>query len=83
MDGPPPLSGDGSAPVQTVRVLVPDPLLYSLGPNQNSDTYDQWLFNSCCLHVITGEDYRGTATTPVYDLVLAVRKRRMRYLDHV
>ena len=40
-------------------------------------------FNSCCLHVITGEDYRATATTPVYDLVLAVRKRRMRYLGHV
>ena len=33
-------------------------------------------FNSRCLHVIclTGKDYRVTATTPVYDLVLAVRK---------
>ena len=40
-------------------------------------------FNSRCLHVITGMDYRDTATTPVYDLVLAVRKRRMRYLGHV
>ena len=40
-------------------------------------------FNSRCLHVITGEDYRVTATTPVYDLALAVRKRRMRYLGHV
>ena len=30
-------------------------------------------FNSRCLHVITGQDYRDTATTPVYDLVLAVR----------
>ena len=40
-------------------------------------------FNSRCLHVITGGDYRDTATTPVYDLVLAVRKRRMRYLGHV
>ena len=40
-------------------------------------------FNSRCLHVITGEDYRVTATTPVYDLVLAVRKRCMRYLGHV
>ena len=33
--------------------------------------------------MITGEDYRATATTPVYDLVLAVRKRRMRYLGYV
>ena len=40
-------------------------------------------FNSRCIHVITGMDYRDTATTPVYDLVLAVRKRRMRYLGHV
>ncbi len=35
------------------------------------------------LHVITGEDYRATATTPVYDLVLALRKRRMHYLGHM
>ena len=28
-------------------------------------------------------DYRVTATTPVYDLVLTVLKRRMRYLGHV
>ena len=40
-------------------------------------------FNSRCLHVITGGDYRVKATPPVYDLVLAVRKRRMRYLGHV
>ena len=40
-------------------------------------------FNSRCLHVITGEDYRATATTTVYDLLLAVRKRRTRYLGHV
>ena len=40
-------------------------------------------FNSRCLHVITGKDYRTTATTPVYDLVLAVRKRRMSYLSYV
>ena len=30
--------------------------------------------------MITGEDYRATATMSVYDLVLAVRKRRMRSL---
>ena len=40
-------------------------------------------FNSRCLHVITGEDNRATATTPVYDLVLAMRKRRIRLLGHV
>ena len=40
-------------------------------------------FNRRCLHVITGEDYRTTATVPAYNLVLAVRKRRLRYLGHV
>ena len=40
-------------------------------------------FNSRCMHVTTGEHYRETATAPAYDLVLAVRRRRLRYLGHV
>ena len=40
-------------------------------------------FNSRCLHVMTGEHYRETATAPAYDLVLAVRRRRLRYIGHV
>ena len=40
-------------------------------------------FNSRCLHVMRGEHYRETATAPAYDLVLAVRRRRLRYLGHV
>ena len=40
-------------------------------------------FNSRCLHVMTGEHYRETATAPAYDLVLAVRRRRLSYLGHV
>ena len=40
-------------------------------------------FNSRCLHVMTGEHYRETAIAPAYDLVLAVRRRRLRYLGHV
>ena len=40
-------------------------------------------FNSMCLHVMTGEHYRETATAPAYDLVLAVRRCRLRYLGHV
>ena len=39
-------------------------------------------FNSRCLHGITGEDYHTTATTPVYDLVLAVRKQGCATLPH-
>ena len=39
-------------------------------------------FNSRCLHIMTGEHYRETATAPAYDLVLAVRRRRLRYLGH-
>ena len=40
-------------------------------------------FNSRCLHVITGEDYRVTATTSAYNLLLAIRQRRLRYLGHI
>ena len=32
-------------------------------------------FNSRCLHVMTGDHYRETASAPPYDLVLAVRRR--------
>ena len=40
-------------------------------------------FNSRCLHVITGQDYRVTATAPEYDLLRAIRLRRLRYLGHI
>ena len=33
--------------------------------------------------MITGKSYRETATQPDFDLVLAIRKRRLRYLGHV
>ena len=39
--------------------------------------------NSRCLHVMTGEHYRETAIAPAYDLVLALRRRRLHYLGHV
>ena len=32
---------------------------------------------------MTGVHYREPATAPAYDLVLAVRRRRLRYLGHV
>ena len=37
-------------------------------------------FNSRCLHVITGQHYRVTATSPDYDLLRAIRQHRLRYL---
>ena len=40
-------------------------------------------FNNRCLHVITGEEYRDTAISPAYNLLLAVRQRRLRYLGHL
>ena len=39
-------------------------------------------FNSRCMHIITGLDYRVTATAPEYDLLHAIRQRRLRYLGH-
>ena len=40
-------------------------------------------FNSRCLHMITGRSYRSTATTPHFNLVMAIRRRRLRYLGHI
>ena len=40
-------------------------------------------FNSRYLHVITGKDYRDTATNPDLDLMLLIRRRRLRYLGHI
>ena len=40
-------------------------------------------FNSRCLHIITGQDYRVTATAPEYDLLLAIHQHRLRYLGHI
>ena len=39
--------------------------------------------NSRCLHVITGQDYRVTATAPEYALLHAISQRQPRYLDHI
>ena len=40
-------------------------------------------FNSRCLHVITGKNYRETAVNPDFNLVRAIRQRRLRYLGHI
>ena len=40
-------------------------------------------FNSRCLHIITRKSYRATATSPDVNLLLTLRKRRLRYLGHI
>ena len=40
-------------------------------------------FTCRCLHVSTGQDYRVTSTTPEYNLLHAIRQRRLRYLCHI
>ena len=40
-------------------------------------------FNSRFLYVITGESHRETATSPIVNLKLLIRGRRMRYLGHL
>jgi len=40
-------------------------------------------FNSRCIHVITGDTYANTARNPPFDLVLTIRRRRLRFLGHV
>ena len=40
-------------------------------------------FNSRCLSFITGEQRKETATKPVFDLVGAVVRRRLRFAGHI
>ena len=40
-------------------------------------------FNSRCLHVIAGEEYRVTAVSPAYNQLLSLRQRRFRYMGHL
>ena len=40
-------------------------------------------FNSRCLHTITNKSHHETAVNPEYNLLLAIRRRRLRYLGHV
>ncbi|KAI8496686.1 hypothetical protein Bbelb_253410 [Branchiostoma belcheri] len=40
-------------------------------------------FNSRCLQVITKKHFRDTATNPDYNLMLTIRRRRLRYLGHI
>ena len=67
--------------VPSLCVLVPHTLLRGLDPQSSGGPNDKRVQQ--CLHVLTGEQYRETAIAPAYDLVLAVRRRRLRYLGHV
>ena len=40
-------------------------------------------FNSRCLSIITGEDYRETAARPEFDLVATVKRRRLQFAGHI
>ena len=40
-------------------------------------------FNNRCMHSITGQEYRESAINPRYNLMLTIRKRRLRYLGHI
>jgi ribonuclease HI len=40
-------------------------------------------WNCRCLVKITGKEYREEATTPTFDLVTALRARRLRWLGHI
>ena len=40
-------------------------------------------FNNRCMHSITGQEYRESSINPRYNLMLKIRKRRLRYLGHI
>ena len=82
VERPPPVPCDEVETVSNFHVFDAHALVCGLDPHRTVVRMING-FNSYCLHAITGEDYRTTATVPVYNLVLAVRKRRLRYLGHV
>ena len=71
--------------VQSLCVLVPHTLLRGLDPQSSGDPIDKRVQQQMSARrpLLTGEHYRETAIAPAYDLVLAVRRRRLRYLGHV
>ena len=82
MEGPP------TPPAMKIRLYkasVCSTLTHACEAWTLTDTVKRMLngFNSRCLHVITGRPHRDTATHPEFDLVLAIRKRRLRYAGHV
>ena len=40
-------------------------------------------WDTTIVHIITGDEYRDAAIAPAYNLLLAVRQRRLRYLGHL
>ena len=82
MGRPPSITHNETPAVPSLCVLVPSHCCEAWTLNRTV-TRSINGFNSWCLHVMTGEHYRDTATTPADDLVLAVRRRRLRYLGHV
>ena len=81
--GRPPTTAHNETPaVPSLCVLVPHTLLRGLDPNLTVIRSING-FNSRCLHVMTGEHYRETATAPAYDLVLAVPRRCLCYIGYV
>ena len=40
-------------------------------------------FNNLCMHSITGQEYMESAINPRNNLMLTIRKRRLRYLGHI
>ena len=55
----------------------------SMEPDESCVANFKWFFNRLCLHVITAEEYRVTAVSPAYNLLLSERQRRLRYLGHL
>ena len=78
MGRPPTIANNETPAVPSLCVLVPHTLLRGKDPQSNRDPIDKRVQQQ-----VSARNDRETATAPAYDLVLAVRRRRLRYLGHV
>ena len=78
MDRPPVVACVEAVDVPACCVFDADTGIWSLDSHWASDAQCER-----CLHIITGQDYRVTATAPEYNLLLAIRQSRLRHLDHI
>ena len=77
-----------------VEHLGRQPTVSGIGADNIAHSSDAWTLSAAvmrsingficlCLHAIAGQDYRRTATSPVFDLLREIRQRRLRYLGHI
>ena len=81
MDRPPVVARVEAEDVPACCVFDAYTRIWSMDAHWASDAQCERFQQPLLAHIITGQDYRVTATAPEYD-IRAIRQRRLRYLGH-